>query len=138
MIHIYQKSWQSRMIILHHYSGLACFISIHSVLVVSLGSEGGTAARACLDFPLGGVTTVTGIPDLSGILWRGNTSRTVGSVTMQGILVIVLACSRAVYMVGHHNNIRHGKRRGRADNVRRNFWELWKFLVLGRLFTLIL
>ena len=23
---------------------------------------------------------------------------------MQGILVIVLACSRAVYMVGHHND----------------------------------
>ena len=30
-----------------------------------------------------------------------NTSRTVGSVNMQGILFIVLVCSRDVYMVGH-------------------------------------
>ena len=33
---------------------------------------------------------------------------------------------------------RHGKRRGHAEIVRGNFWELWQFLDCGRLITLIL
>ena len=37
-----------------------------------------------------------------------------------------------------HPIFRHGKRRGHADIVRGNFWELCKFLDCGRLITLIL